>query len=513
MLLPSHLRVTRHGVFQFRLVLPDTLAHALGQREFRRSLGTKRAEGAKLSAYALSARMLPLVRSLDRAMSIDPNSIDPKTVRQLIAENLVIENGVIKATRLETSKDPEVARRELQALGDLAKATLLPAEGAAYERAVQEREIMLAALTPPPVTVARPKTIDEAIAGFLRFKKHAAAGTVDMYGRRLRVFSALAGGGQRMLHLLTESECAEIVEALNVLPANANERDVKPAAEMLAAPPSRRAVGAGTIGDHLVLFGAFFAWAIRSKHHPGPNPFRDVAKPKGGTASGGAVPFTNSELERIFAPETLAEMNRPHRFWGPLLGLFTGARSNEIAQLRLVDFVDESGLKCIRIVHDSAGGTRTKNADSERILPLHPTLLEIGLGDYLEDLRELGAERLFPNLPRDTHGKREKYLSRDFNEIHLKDLGIWQPRRKVFHSFRDTVTNVLAEAEVKDFYIEAWLGHSVRGVTGQHYRQKPSPDKLAKACLPALGFDFLNLASVRYERGAWNDWMARNLKP
>lgn len=513
MQLPAHLRVSRHGVFQFRVVLPDALARVVGQKEIRRSLGTKRPEPARLAAYALSARMLPIVRTLSRAMAIDPNSIDPATVRKLIAEGLTIENGVIKATRLETHPDPAVARRELEGLAALAKATLLPAEGEGFERAKAEREILLSAST-PAVTVARPKTIGEAVKGFMLFKKNLAPGTLTMYRRRLDVLTALAGGSRKMLHLLGETQAADICEALNVLPAHAHERDVKSAAETLAsASDEGRTVGSGTIENHLTLFGAFFDWAIRSKHHPGPNPFQGVAKPKSGTAAGGADAFTKSELQKIFAPEGLAAMKRPHQFWGPLLGLFTGCRSNEIAQLRLSDFVEEEGLRCIRIAHDVSGGTRTKNADSERILPLHPILWDIGLQDYLDDVAAIGANRLFPNLPADKHGKREKYLSRDFNEGHLKDLGIWVPRRKVFHSFRDTATEVMTDADVKDFYIESWLGHSTKGVTGQHYRKRATPEKLAEACLPALGFAFLRLNGVRYQKGRWNDWLKMNLCP
>ncbi|WP_367185328.1 DUF6538 domain-containing protein [Rugamonas sp.] len=41
MLLPSYLRRSRHGIYYFRIVLPDRLALALGQRELVRSLGIR----------------------------------------------------------------------------------------------------------------------------------------------------------------------------------------------------------------------------------------------------------------------------------------------------------------------------------------------------------------------------------------------------------------------------------------------------------------------------------------
>ena len=510
MLLPSHLRVSRHGVFHFRLVLPSILAEAIGQKEIKRSLGTRQPEGAKLLAYGLSARMLPLVRLLSRAMTIDPNSIDPKSIKKLIAEGLVIENGVIRATRLETNPNPEISRREMEDLANLAKATVKPAEGPAYEEAKRSQAALLAALNMPP-DPARPKSLKDARNAFLRFKKGTAPSTRQLYERRLKVFATLAGGESRMLHLLNELDCSEIVEALNILPSHA--RDLVDAPTLLANPPEGPTIGAGTIRDHLTLFAAFFDWAIRSKHYAGSNPFTEAAKPKDGTASAGAEPFTQEELQRIFAPELFENMKRPYHFWGPLLGLFTGARSNELAQLRLKDFVVEDGIKCIHIVHDanSITPTRTKNEASERHLPIHPTLWGIGLQDYLDDLKSIGADRLFPTLPIDANGKREKYFSRDFNEKHLAELGIHQKRRKVFHSFRDTLTDLLTDADVEDFYIEGWLGHATQTVTGKHYRKKVPAKKLAHHCLPAMQFPFLKLQNIRYKSGQWNNWMKENI--
>lgn len=329
--LPSHLRLSRCGVYQFRLVLPEALARALGQKEFRRSLGTKRPEGAKLLAYGLSARMLPLIRTMSRAMAFDPNSIDPETARKLIFDNLVIDAGGLKASRVQTSDDPAVARMELLLLKQMAREAAglsdgPSAEGEAYEQALREqREFMEA--TAKPAAPDRPKTIKDAIAGFLRFKKASAPATLGLYKRRLNVFAQLAGGEGRQLHHITEADCAEIVEALNVLPTHRAE--VGTATSLLADPPEGRALSVGTINDHVTLFKAFFGWSIRSKHYLGSNPFADPAKPTKTAEEGGAEAFTQSELERIFDPALFADMKRPYHFWGPLLGLYTGARSNE----------------------------------------------------------------------------------------------------------------------------------------------------------------------------------------
>ena len=40
-----------------------------------------------------------------------------------------------------------------------------------------------------------------------------------------------------------------------------------------------------------------------------------------------------------------------------------------------------------------------------------------------------------------------------------------------------------------------------------------APAKLAEKCWPAFTFPFLRLDEIRYEKGKWNEWMRRNLKP
>ncbi|WP_368860341.1 DUF6538 domain-containing protein, partial [Caballeronia sp. BR00000012568055] len=89
MRLASHLRRSRHGVYSFRLVLPAPLRAALGQREIKRSLGTKSPTAARLLAYHLSAKMIPIVEEAKRlAAHFDPDRIDADSIRKLIVEGL-----------------------------------------------------------------------------------------------------------------------------------------------------------------------------------------------------------------------------------------------------------------------------------------------------------------------------------------------------------------------------------------------------------------------------------------
>lgn len=494
MQLPSHLRLSRHGVWSYRLVLPDIIASALGQKEIRKSLGTRCPITAKYLAYHLSGKILPIVRKAKHRMTIDPNSIDPKSVRELIVRGLEIDrtSGSLKAEYIETSSDPEIASREFQALWAMT-------QSAPQAFAPNPDQ--------PPSRPAcdNPCTIAEAIKDFLSLKKgKLAAGTRKTYSYRLEVFAQLVGGSKKTLNHITRADCIKAAEDFQLRAPHVSKRTTPQETEST--------VSTSTVKDMLTLWQSFFEWAIGSQRYAGDNPIVKIPRPSQDAAQRGAEAFRPDELAAIFQPQNFATMKRPHQFWGPLFGLFTGARSNEIAQLRLSDFIEIEGVKCIQIAHDLQGGTQTKNAASNRILPVHPILWDIGLKTYLADLRAIGADRLFPHLGKDAQGKREKYLSRDFNENLLGDLGLRKARVKVFHSFRDTVAGKLAAANLHSAYIADWLGHKRQGTEGEHYLAPLSQPQQVDLVLPLLDYK-LDRVGFAYKAGRWNDWLKKNLVP
>ncbi len=490
MQLPSHLRLSRHGVWCFRLVLPDIIASTLGQKEIRKSLGTRCPQTAKYLAYHLSGKILPIVRKAKHTMTLDPNSIDPKSVRELIVKGLEIDRntGTFKVEYLETNPDPEIAKREFAALWAMTQG------GAPAPIGNEEKPAAR------PVC-GTPCTIEEAKKAFLAHKGDLAPGSRKTYAYRLDLFASLVGGAKKILNHITKQDCIQAAEDFRNSAPHATKR-----AEGITG---QGIVTASTVKDMLTLWQSFFEWAIGTDRYAGENPVTKIPRPSKNAAQRGAEAFRADELATIFQAQNFAEMNRPHQYWGPLIALFTGARSNEIAQLRLSDFKELEGVRCFHITEDKQGGTRTKNAASNRILPIHPTLWAIGLDAYLTDLRAIGADRLFPNLPKDAQGKREKYLSRDFNENLLGKIGLRQPRVKVFHSFRDTVAGKLASAQIHAAHIADWLGHVRQGTEGEHYIGPLTPAQQVGVVLPALDFK-LNFSGFKYEPGRWNDWLKRN---
>jgi integrase len=176
------------------------------------------------------------------------------------------------------------------------------------------------------------------------------------------------------------------------------------------------------------------------------------------------------------------------QYWLPLMALLTGARGNELAQLRLSDIrrdTDNVYYLHINELPDEDGQRRksTKNSASQRKVPLHPRLQEWGFLDYVRRLKELGHVFLFPELrPQDVDG-REVFGSEMTNwfKRFRESLGVVKNDDGdiVFHSFRHTVTTRLHAAGVSDTDVADILGHEQATEAGRTYLHTDMKYKLS----------------------------------
>lgn len=160
----------------------------------------------------------------------------------------------------------------------------------------------------------------------------------------------------------------------------------------------------------------------------------------------------------------------PFHYWAPLLGLMTGARVNEIAQLLLGDVLADDGVYYLNLESDNESGKKLKNANARRKIPLHSKLISLGFIDYVNALKDAGYARLFPELkPHKTKGYGRP-ASAWFNESLLAGrLKLERNRSKSFHSFRHSVSTLLKEKGVSSELRAQLLGH-VRGETETEVR-------------------------------------------
>jgi len=82
-------------------------------------------------------------------------------------------------------------------------------------------------------------------------------------------------------------------------------------------------------------------------------------------------------------------------YFAPLLLEYTGGRLEEVAGLAVEDVV----LEPIPHLHIRPNEfRRIKNAQSNRLVALHPELIRLGFLNYVERIRELGYRCVFPDL-------------------------------------------------------------------------------------------------------------------
>ena len=218
--------------------------------------------------------------------------------------------------------------------------------------------------------------------------------------------------------------------------------------------------------------------------------------------------FTDDDLHLIFNPKTylpaifenpLSRIKYPYYFI-PILGVFTGARLEELCMCRTKDIMKVKGVWVYRIREEGEYGdeeTIVKNPYSERDIPLHPVLTDtLGFIKYVKMIEKIGHNRVFHELTKIGSGRFQQNVGKFFNERYLKKIGIKDGVRKVsFHSFRHSVETHLTNQNVNPRFIDYLQGHSSKDTGGNIYMKGIKPKVLLKECVSKMnwGIDWKKL--------------------
>jgi integrase len=163
-------------------------------------------------------------------------------------------------------------------------------------------------------------------------------------------------------------------------------------------------------------------------------------------------------------------------YWLPLLALYTGARLEELGQLRLIDVGTETYLDAddtdatanvIRLVADETDGLTLKNEGSERRIPIHPELERLGFLRYVATMRDQGETRVFPLLKPDRDGTRTAAWSKWYGRWLRKEAGITDTR-VTFHSFRHSFKHYARQSGLAPDVQNEITGHETGDVADQY---------------------------------------------
>ena len=209
-------------------------------------------------------------------------------------------------------------------------------------------------------------------------------------------------------------------------------------------------------------------------------------------------------MEIIFKPENLCKTDRPADFWLPLLGLVTGGRISELCQLDVADIQKHGDIWAISI--NDEGDKSLKTLASNRVIPIHPVLLDIGFLDYVADAKEFGP-KLFPYLTPDAFGSYGVAPSERWGK-YLDSLGI-PDSRKVFHSFRSTSNNRLKQNGVAEECRCQFIGHDHDTINSDTYSEPHELDYLLKHVASQLIYPNIDFGKLRYAPGQFRPLLER----
>lgn len=218
-------------------------------------------------------------------------------------------------------------------------------------------------------------------------------------------------------------------------------------------------IGAGlkpkTIRDaYLAPVRAILGVAVKNRRLPS-NPAEGITI--GVKAQPGATRRGYSDDEAKIVLKAAEQEADSVRRWVPWLCAYSGARVAEICQLRVEDVFEVGGVWSFKV--DPAAG-RVKTLGSERSVPLHPALIEVG---FLKFMNSIKKGSLFAGLTPDRFGSRggngTKLLGR-----WVRSLGLDDPRLAPNHSWRHRMRTLARRHGLDTDIVDTFVGHTGRAV-------------------------------------------------
>lgn len=153
-----------------------------------------------------------------------------------------------------------------------------------------------------------------------------------------------------------------------------------------------------TVNNYLETMSAVFNYGSKTKEkYTNGNPFKGIRLSEG-IASEKSRIFEQDELhEYVTLLTELHNPANPEMTWLPLIMMFSGMRCNEIAQLYIDDIQEKDGIQFFRITEDEARNQHVKTLASQREVPIHTTLKNLGLFNHIARMKAAGQQQLFPN--------------------------------------------------------------------------------------------------------------------
>ena len=185
--------------------------------------------------------------------------------------------------------------------------------------------------------------------------------------------------------------------------------------------------------------------------------------------------FTKAERKAILAaalvpaPGKLSAPRKLARRWVPWLCAYTGARVNEMTQVRKEDVREIEGVWTVHITPE-AGGTKTNEA---RTVPLHEHLIEQGFLDAIKDTPDGPLFYIRDPMATSARGQN-KQVGTFLASWVRKKVGIVDEAIMPNHAWRHTFKGICMEVGIEERAADYMQGHAPKG-QGRRYGPNTVP--------------------------------------
>ena len=424
----AYIQISRHNVYYFRIRIPLHLQASLKQTYIRRSLQTKYRQQAVRRGSSLLQQAFELFDKAETCKTADLNLIQwTQELPQKPVEDVLTPQSVVSIPQEKAMSAPllSVVLQEYfvnQRLEKVSERTIRTKQGVAnlFYQIVGDRP-------------------------------------VDQYTREMmQGFKATALKLPPRLNQLGDITIAEAIERATTT------------------------ISTTTFNNYVKELGTIFTFAVRAGYCQR-NPCEGLKIKLKAKVNSQRSRFDSDDIAAIFSTDIhrlKCGTHKDYQYWLPLLGLYTGARLNELSQLYICDIVKMNSIDCLHI-QETSSGQRLKSPTSERMIPIHSKLKALGFMGYVQFLKHEGHSRLFPTLSLHKHHGYAAQPSKWFAR-HRAAIGLTEgDEKKDFHSFRHTLADELKQRGVAESLIAGILGHITGGITFGRYGKDYTPEVLA----------------------------------
>jgi integrase len=491
----------RGSVYQYRVRVPVELRERLGRTHINRSLGTRSYPDAIRAARRVAFEIEGMFDTARGGIGSDPAHA---------------------ACDRASQSPPALSVTADAVLPDLTGPAIHIDLDALASRIAEKLQAAQPAPPPPPAPTPAPTKTIQAV-----YDAYMADPGVIRSGKTVLAYETVFGllieiiGQDTPVSDISRETCREIMDTLRWLPPNSTKRYPNLTAREIAQKTRDAGKASGlspaTVNGYMTKLSALLTWAV-NEGFIDRNPAKGLGVVDTTNRKDKRQPFTPKQLQAIFTAPLYTGCQdddygyakpgdaRPRRgrFWVPLIGLFSGMRLNEICQINTEDVRIIDGNLCFVVTAEAIKGTddkRLKTGSSERVIPVHPTLLAAGFEEYISEQRRKRNAKLFPELLPAKTGYYSDVFSKWFRRFLQKAEA--SAGRTCFHSFRHNFRDALREARVDRelaLALGGWagdngdMGSESAEFYGRGFRASTLLEAISKVRYPELELGHLMLA-------------------